>query len=149
MRRVYRELPALWVGMHFVLTLKPVSEMPGPDARWPVGENGFGNGGETSLLDELRTNWRVSISVSSTYLAASQRISTVTIMRICSRKFPISSPACGAARDCVTRADRQTVLNEDDLPSDLRSTKDLVVNFTARRSPKRAFTHSDAFRRIE
>ncbi len=51
--------------------------------------------------------------------------------------FPIVA-RFAAQRGIALRIDRQTVLNADDLPSDLRSTRDLVVNFTARRSPKRA-----------
>lgn len=99
-----RELPALGVGMHFVLTLgKPVSEMPGLTRDGLLGKWIWQMAEEDTLpLDELRMNWRVSISVSSTYLAASQRISTVTIMCICSRNFPHRRPLCGAARDCVT-----------------------------------------------
>lgn len=90
-----RELPALGVGMHFVLTLgKPVSEMPGLTRDGLLGKWIWQMAEEDTLpLDEMRMNWRVSISVSSTYLAASQRISTATIMCICSRKFSPSSPA--------------------------------------------------------
>lgn len=62
--------------------------------------------------------------------------------------FPIVA-RFAAQRGIALRIDRQTVLNADDLPSVCAALKDLVVNFTARRSPKRAFYAFWMPRRIE
>ncbi len=151
MRRSSRELPALGVGMHFVLTLgKPVSEMPGLTRDgllkwiWQMAEE------DTLPLDEiaheLACQYQRFIDVfgrEPTHLDSHHHV------HMFPQIFPIVA-RFAAQRGIALRIDRQTVLNADDLPSDLRSTQDLAVNFTARRSPKRAFTHSgclDASRR--
>lgn len=89
-----RELPALGVGMHFVLTLgKPVSEMPGLTRDGLLGKWIWQMAEEDTLpLDEIAHELACQYQRFIDVFGREQRISTVTIMCICSRKFSPSSP---------------------------------------------------------
>lgn len=115
-----RELPALGVGMHFVLTLgKPVSEMPGLTRDGLLGKWIWQMAEEDTLpLDEiaheLACQYQRFIDVfgrEPTHLDSHHHV------HMFPQIFPIVA-RFAAQRGIALRIDRQTVLNADDLPSD-------------------------------
>ncbi len=75
------ELPALAVGMHFVLTLgKPLTPMPGLTRDGQLG-NGSGTWRNRIRYRSMRLHksWQASTGVLSACLAANRRISTAII----------------------------------------------------------------------
>ncbi len=79
---------------------------------------------------KLRMNWRVSISRFIDVIW--QRANASRQSPSCAyvpANFSPSSPAFAAQRGIALRIDRQTVLNADDLPSDLRSTQGFSSEF--------------------
>lgn len=126
-----RELPALGVGMHFVLTLgKPVSEMPGLTRDGLLGKWIWQMAEEDTLpLDEiaheLACQYQRFIDVfgrEPTHLDSHHHV------HMFPQIFPIVA-RFAAQRGIALRIDRQTVLNADDLPSDLRSTQGFSSEF--------------------
>lgn len=146
-----RELPALGVGMHFVLTLgKPVSEMPGLTRDGLLGKWIWQMAEEDTLpLDEiaheLACQYQRFIDVfgrEPTHLDSHHHV------HMFPQIFPIVA-RFAAQRGIALRIDRQTVLNATICRRICAALKDLAVNFTARRSPKRAFYAFWMPRRIE
>ncbi|EOX8575597.1 chitin disaccharide deacetylase, partial [Salmonella enterica subsp. indica] len=126
-----RELPALGVGMHFVLTLgKPVSEMPGLTRDGLLGKWIWQMAEEDTLpLDEiaheLACQYQRFIELfghEPTHLDSHHHV------HMFPQIFPIVA-RFAAQRGIALRIDRQTVLNADALPTDLRSTQGFSSEF--------------------
>lgn len=87
-----RDIPALAVGMHFVLTLgRPLTAMPGLTRDGLLG-NGSGRWQRRTLCRWMKflRSWPRSISVLLTCSGGSRRIWIAITMCICSRKFSLS-----------------------------------------------------------
>ncbi len=101
--------------------------MPGLTRERPVGEMDLA-GRRIRFRWMVRMNWRVGISVSSTYLTQATHLDSHHHVHMF-HKFSPSSPALRRSAELRYVLTAGRLLNADDLPSDLRSTQGFSSEF--------------------